>query len=77
MMARRDRTAGGRPLKRRVGTRRPRKTLLVFCEGERTEPEYLDAMKNAAWPDLHGLHCPLRIRRHEYRVRADTCALTG
>jgi hypothetical protein len=37
--------AGGRPLKRRVGTRRPRKTLLVFCEGERTEPEYLDALK--------------------------------
>jgi hypothetical protein len=44
-MARRDRVAGGRPLKRRVGTRRPRKTLLVFCEGERTEPEYLDALK--------------------------------
>jgi hypothetical protein len=35
----------GRPLKRRVATRRPRKTLLVFCEGERTEPEYLDALK--------------------------------
>jgi hypothetical protein len=44
-MARRDRVAGGRALKRRVGTRRPRKTLLVFCEGERTEPEYLDALK--------------------------------
>jgi hypothetical protein len=44
-MARRDRVAGGRPLKRRVGTRRPRKTLLVFCEEERTEPEYLDALK--------------------------------
>lgn len=44
-MARKDRVTGGRPLKRRVGTRRPRKTLLVFCEGERTEPEYLDALK--------------------------------
>jgi hypothetical protein len=44
-MARRDRATGGRPLKRRVATRRPRKTLLVFCEGERTEPEYLDALK--------------------------------
>jgi hypothetical protein len=43
--ARRDRTPGTRPLKRRVGTRRPRKTLLVFCEGERTEPEYLNALK--------------------------------
>lgn len=44
-MARKDRVTGGRPLKRKVGTRRPRKTLLVFCEGERTEPEYLDALK--------------------------------
>jgi hypothetical protein len=44
-MARKDRVTGGRALKRRVGTRRPRKTLLVFCEGERTEPEYLDALK--------------------------------
>lgn len=43
-MSRRDRT-GPRPLKRKVATRRPRKTLVVFCEGERTEPEYLDALK--------------------------------
>lgn len=43
-MSRRDRT-GSRPLKRKVATRRPRKTLVVFCEGERTEPEYLDALK--------------------------------
>jgi hypothetical protein len=35
----------GRSLKRKVGTRRPRKTLVVFCEGERTEPEYLEALK--------------------------------
>lgn len=32
-------------LKRGVGIRSPRKTLLVFCEGERTEPEYLRALK--------------------------------
>jgi hypothetical protein len=44
-MARKDRMTGGRPLTRKVGTRRPRKTLLIFCEGERTEPEYLDALK--------------------------------
>lgn len=45
MMARKDRRIGGRPLKRKVETRRPRKTLVVFCEGEKTEPEYLDALK--------------------------------
>jgi hypothetical protein len=45
MMARTRQKAVGRPLKRRVATRRPRKTLLIFCEGERTEPEYLNALK--------------------------------
>ena len=45
MMARDSRKVGGRSIKRRVATRRPRKTLLIFCEGERTEPEYLDALK--------------------------------
>lgn len=44
-MSRRDRRTGARPLKRKVATRKPRKTLVVFCEGERTEPEYLDALK--------------------------------
>ncbi|HXS67009.1 MAG TPA: RloB family protein [Streptosporangiaceae bacterium] len=44
-MSRRDRKAGARPLKRKVATRQPRKTLVVFCEGERTEPEYLEALK--------------------------------
>jgi hypothetical protein len=38
-------TPGGRPLRRKVATKRIRKTLLVFCEGERTEPEYLSALK--------------------------------
>jgi hypothetical protein len=44
-VSRRDSRAGARPLKRKVATRQPRKTLVVFCEGERTEPEYLDALK--------------------------------
>ena len=35
----------GRSLKRRVAIRRPRKTLVVFCEGTRTEPDYLHALK--------------------------------
>jgi len=34
-----------RPLRRRVATRLPRRTFLIFCEGERTEPEYLKALK--------------------------------
>jgi RloB-like protein len=45
MTGRRGREAGTRPLKRKVATRKPRKTLVVFCEGERTEPEYLNALK--------------------------------
>ena len=44
-MPRGGRRTGGRPLKRRVATRAPRKTLVVFCEGEKTEPVYLDALK--------------------------------
>lgn len=37
----------GRPKKlaRRVAFRQPRRTLLVYCEGRRTEPEYLCAVK--------------------------------
>jgi hypothetical protein len=45
MMARESRRIQGRTLKRRVATRKPKKTLLIFCEGERTEPEYLNALK--------------------------------
>ena len=44
-MVRNSRGDGRRPLKRTVATRTPRKTLLVFCEGQRTEPEYLEALK--------------------------------
>ncbi len=32
-------------MRRRVGVRTPKRTFLVFCEGERTEPEYLEALK--------------------------------
>lgn len=46
MTARRSRNSTGRrSLKRKVAIRAPRKTFLVFCEGERTEPEYLQALK--------------------------------
>ena len=34
-----------RPLRRRVAIRTPRRTFLVFCEGTRTEPEYIEALK--------------------------------
>jgi hypothetical protein len=44
-MARERSRAGERPLRRRVATRKPRKTFLILCEGERTEPEYLNALK--------------------------------
>ncbi|MGH8980000.1 MAG: RloB family protein [Acidimicrobiales bacterium] len=50
-MARDRRSFGRQSLKRRVATRQPRKTLLVFCEGERTEPEYLNALKRE--PAVH------------------------
>jgi hypothetical protein len=33
------------PSRCRVAVREPRKTLLVFCEGARTEPEYLEALR--------------------------------
>lgn len=35
----------GRPLRRRVAFRTPKRTFLVFCEGKRTEPDYLKALK--------------------------------
>ena len=49
-----------RPLRRRVATRQPRKTLGVFCEGQRTEPEYLDALRRE--PEVHdGAAVDIRI----------------
>jgi RloB-like protein len=44
-MAKKSRPVASRSLKRKVAIRRPRKTLLVFCEGEKTEPQYLEALK--------------------------------
>jgi hypothetical protein len=41
----RQRKAASRSLKRKVAIRQPRKTLVVFCEGEKTEPLYLSALK--------------------------------
>jgi hypothetical protein len=34
-----------KPLRRNTAIRPPRKTLLIFCEGARTEPEYLEALR--------------------------------
>lgn len=45
MTGKRSRAPQPRSLKRRVATRRPRKTLVVFCEGEKTEPQYLMALR--------------------------------
>jgi hypothetical protein len=44
-MARQARKRTPSPLTRKIATRRPRKTLVIFCEGERTEPLYLEALK--------------------------------
>ena len=35
-----------RSLRRRVAFRKPKRTFLVFCEGTRTEPEYIEALKH-------------------------------
>ncbi len=32
-------------LSRKVAIRQPKKTLVIFCEGEKTEPVYLGALK--------------------------------
>lgn len=48
-MATAHRKPGGRPLRRKVATRQPRRTFLIFCEGIRTEPEYLNALKRQPW----------------------------
>ena len=44
-MARSRQPLHRRRKRRNVGSRIPRKTFLVFCEGARTEPEYLKALK--------------------------------
>src|ERR1035438_3363161 len=64
MTAHNSREVGRRPLKWRVATRRPRKTLLVFCEGERTEPEYLNALKRQ--PSVHDVAAAdIRVQKRQ------------
>lgn len=46
-MARPERPAA-RSLRRRAGVRRTRKTIRIFCEGGRTEPDYLEGLKKHA-----------------------------
>jgi hypothetical protein len=50
-----------KPLKRRVETRPELRTFLVFCEGDKTEPDYLNGLKrlpevrhNAPSAELNG-----------------------
>ena len=38
-------TRKGRSLRRRVSFRTPKRTFLVFCEGTKTEPDYIKALK--------------------------------
>lgn len=42
MASRRNRTKG---LKRKIATRPERKTVVIFCEGEASEPDYIGALK--------------------------------
>lgn len=51
MTTRRSRAARTRSLKRNVGFRRPKKTIVVFCEGVKTEPIYINALKQQ--PSVH------------------------
>lgn len=44
-MTKRRPTSPAKSLRRAVAVRQPKKTLQIFCEGERTEPEYLLALK--------------------------------
>ncbi len=49
-------------LRRRVGTREPKRTFLVLCEGEKTEPGYLAALRRL--PDVKDVA--------EVEIRVDT-----
>jgi hypothetical protein len=42
-----------RPLRRKIEFRKPKKTLLIYCEGQCTEPEYLNALRKL--PEVHKL----------------------
>jgi hypothetical protein len=35
----------GKSLKRKTGNRRERKTVVIFCEGEASEPDYINGLK--------------------------------
>lgn len=48
---RRQMSRGSRQLRRKVAVRAPKRTFLVFCEGVRTEPEYVRALKRE--PAVH------------------------
>ena len=52
-MAKRSRRPpeGRMSLRREIATRKPKRTFRVYCEGERTEPDYLEALKQE--PDVH------------------------
>ena len=51
---------------RKVGIRDPRQTYLIFCEGARTEPDYIRALKQE--PEIHA--------RASIRVSRDTIGIT-
>lgn len=67
-MARSKKPSGERtvkPLRRRAGTRPPKRTFVVFCEGEKTEPQYLRALNGV--PEI----------RRAAAVRIDVQPATG
>lgn len=86
-MASRSRRLPPRSLRRKVGTRTPRKTILIFCEGERTEPLYLDALRrepavrDVAAVDLqieeHAGSAPLTLLRAAVAARKRATAEVG
>jgi hypothetical protein len=39
------RAKGAKQLKRKIATRRERKTIVAFCEGEASEPDYINGLK--------------------------------
>lgn len=40
-----QRRNNGKALRRKTASRPERKTVLIFCEGEASEPDYLNALK--------------------------------
>jgi hypothetical protein len=47
-----QRRRSGKDLKRRTGSRPERKTFLIYCEGEASEPDYINALKRL--PEIRG-----------------------